>query len=221
MQIVTISDLHTYHRDTFFNEWLRDIPNHEESMIIFAGDSTSSGTLSEAVKFLEWYQELNFKWKIKIAGNHDWVYERSPAIIENLLASEFPSIHYLNDSGVTLDGINIWGSPVQPWFHNWAFNRWRGEDIKKHWDLIPNNTDILVTHSPAYLKGDRVKHGEHVGCKDLLHKIEEIKPKLHISGHIHEGYGVYNNEHTLFFNASQLDQHYSLVNKPLVHIFEK
>ncbi len=193
----------------------------EGNLLIHSGDISGNGSIvdvEKAIKDLALFKS-DFDEIILIPGNHDWAFERSWGIMTQVCKDA--GIVLLNDSGYEFEGIKIWGSPVQPWFHNWAFNRWRGEDIKKHWDLIPNNTDILVTHSPAYLKGDRVKHGEHVGCKDLLHKIEEIKPKLHISGHIHEGYGVYNNEHTLFFNASQLDQHYSLVNKPLVHIFEK
>ena len=48
-------------------------------------------------------------------------------------------IIFLNDSGCVLENIKIWGSPVQPWFYDWAFNRTRGAEIKKHWDLIPKD----------------------------------------------------------------------------------
>lgn len=45
-----------------------------------------------------------------------------------------------------IDGLKIWGSPIQHEFFNWAFNRKRGKEIKKHWDLIPSDTNILITH---------------------------------------------------------------------------
>lgn len=220
MQIVAISDTHNKHDDILYNEYLNEIPDHENSIIFHGGDMTQQGTLNEVIDFLKWYDSLNFKHKVVIAGNHDWIFETSPGIIENILARDFPSIHYLNDSGVTLEGINIWGSPVQPWFHNWAFNRWP-DQIKKHWDIIPDNTHIIVTHGPPYLKGDTVRHGEHVGCKFLLERIEEIKPVLSISGHIHEAYGETSNEHTVFFNAAALNIHYEVSNRPLVYNYEK
>tara|TARA_Y100000296_G_C5174834_1_gene259491 strand:- start:2061 stop:2591 length:531 start_codon:yes stop_codon:yes gene_type:complete len=61
-------------------------------------------------------------------------------------------IKYLNDSSITIDGIKFWGSPIQPWFHDWAFNRKRGNEIRKHWELIPTNTDVLLTHGPPFWK---------------------------------------------------------------------
>ena len=68
----------------------------------------------------------------------------------------------MQDDGVTLyfdgpngdfpeDNVRIYGSPWQPEFYNWAFNLPRnGEEMKARWDAIPDNTDILITHGPAY-----------------------------------------------------------------------
>ena len=122
----------------------------------------------------------------------------------------------MNDSGITIDGIKIWGSPIQPEFFNWAFNRKRGAEIDKHWQLIPDDTDILVTHGPPFGYLDETARMERVGCVDLLKRIDEIKPKVHVFGHIHEGYGTaINDRDTLFINASVLDEHYRLVNEPI------
>jgi len=220
MKIVNISDTHTFHRDPLLTQWLDEIEDKENSMIIHAGDISSSGNIKEVTDFFEWYDSLSFKHKILIAGNHDFLFEEEPSLIINLLGN-FSSINYLEDSGITIEGINIWGSPVQPWFHSWAFNRSRGDEIKKHWDKTPSNTHVWVTHGPPYLKGDRVlRGGEHVGCYDLLKKIEEIKPILHVSGHIHEGYGLNRNEHTTFINAAVLDARYQMRNKPIIFDLE-
>jgi Icc-related predicted phosphoesterase len=126
------------------------------------------------------------------------------------------NIIYLKNSAAEIDGIKIWGSPYTPWFFNWAFNERRGALISKHWQLIPENTDVLITHGPVFGILDTVINEQHVGCKDLLQKIIELKPKVHICGHIHESYGSVKKSGTRFINASLLNEAYELVNKPVV-----
>ena len=117
--------------------------------------------------------------------------------------------------------VKIWGSPWQPEFHNWAFNVPRGEKLKEKWDMIPTDTDILITHGPAHGKLDFVPYdGLNVGCEDLLIKIQEIKPKIHVSGHIHSGRGVVFSEGTLYVNASVLNDRYEFRNKPITIDFD-
>jgi hypothetical protein len=112
--------------------------------------------------------------------------------------------------------VKIWGSPWQPEFHNWAFNLPRGEKLKEKWDMIPTDVDILVTHGPAFGKLDFVPYdGVNVGCEDLLSKIQEVKPKIHVCGHIHEGYGYVFDGNTHFINAAVLNGRYEFRNKPL------
>lgn len=133
---------------------------------------------------------------------------------------------YLEDSGVTLtfsssmgaDGgpthlsdpshtINIYGSPWQPSFCNWAFNLERGDPLRAVWSAIPQDCDILVTHSPPHGLGDRNSEGMNCGCEDLLYEVtsRESPPRLHIFGHIHDDYGWWSNGKTLFVNASTFD----------------
>ena len=38
------------------------------------------------------------------------------------------------------------GTPWQPEFGGWAFNLKRGEECVQKWNLIPRDTDVLVTH---------------------------------------------------------------------------
>ncbi len=201
MKVIAISDTHGYHD-------LLTLPSGD--VLIHAGDVSSQGSKQEVQDFLQWFSDLNYEHKIFIAGNHDFFFERADSDMITYIIPD--NVIYLNDSGISIGGLNIWGSPVTPWFFDWAFNRHRGADIKKHWDLIPQNTDILITHGPVYGVLDRTIHGQRVGCEVLKEAIHVIKPKIHIFGHIHESYGQVQTMDTLYINASVLDVQYRLVN---------
>ena len=152
-------------------------------------------------------------FEIFIAGNHDFYFEkRTIKEIEDVLPA---GITYLQDSGITIDDLKIWGSPVTPWFFNWAFNR-RAEMIGRHWDMIPRDTDILITHGPPFRILDQNIKEQHIGCKELFLAVQEIQPKLHAFGHIHESYGVVEKNYGQVINASLLDSEFKLRNAPVV-----
>jgi Icc-related predicted phosphoesterase len=192
-------------------------------MVIHAGDCTGRGSIGEALNFLDWYAELDYSRIILVPGNHDWCFEGQPGLLQEECKNR--GIILLNDSGFILKdmsdptmNLKIWGSPVQPWFHDWAFNRTRGEDIKRHWDLIPPDTEILITHGPPAGILDEVKGGPHTGCEDLLNKIKELPVKLHVFGHIHEGRGIEMHNDVLHVNASCLNRMYSPAAKKPIRI---
>jgi Icc-related predicted phosphoesterase len=204
LKFVTIADTHGKHSSLI-------IPPGDT--LIHAGDISMKGEKDEVVDFLQWFDHQNFKHKILIAGNHDFFFEKeSDKHIQQLLPA---NIVYLKDSFTTVNQLKIWGSPVTPWFFNWAFNRHRGDPIKRHWDLIPTDTDILITHGPIFRTLDKTSEGQHVGCKDLFNKVHEIKPKVHICGHIHESYGTVDKSGIKFINASVLNAKYELTNNPV------
>lgn len=183
-------------------------------MLIHAGDLCGRGTEGEALAFLRWFGEQPYTYKIFIAGNHDWFFEKSSKMeIDKIIPA---NIHYLNDSGVEIEGLKIWGSPVQPAFLDWAFNRKKGAEINKHWKLIPKDTNILITHGPPFGILDRTTSNYNAGCEMLLKKVNQIEPKLHVFGHIHEGYGMVEKGKTIFANASSVNVNYQLVNAPIV-----
>ena len=219
MKIVFISDTHCQHNDIRLNVTLNKIFEEDiNTIIVHAGDVSSRGYRWEVEGFIKWYSSLPFKHKIFIAGNHDFIFEENPNAIQSLL-EEYPGLIYLQDSGIEIDGINFWGSPVQPRFHDWAFNR--DADIAEHWKLIPENTDILITHGPPYGILDWTKRDrKSVGCPRLLEKIDELNVKVHVFGHIHEAYGVEEGPgllaRTKFINASYLDLMYDPVHEPIV-----
>ena len=174
--------------------------------------------------------------KVVIAGNHDipldtelWARDRERLVqwqpqlntVEDAEALKTivrnACTHYLEDSGAEIMGYKFWGSPWSPWFYDWGFNLQRGEQIRKKWDLIPDDTEILVTHTPPTAFGDLCKGGLSAGCVDLYDTIaDRVKPLYHISGHIHEGYGITTNGTTTFINASSVNHQYVATNRPIV-----
>lgn len=217
MKLILISDTHNKHLQ-IPKKYLENTDGSIDT-IIHAGDISGRGYKNEIVPFLAWYNELPFKNKILIAGNHDFFFEEgTPKDIKEMLAN-YHNITYLNDSGVEIDGIKIWGSPVQPWFYNWAFNR-VGADIQKHWDLIPLDTDILIVHGGPKGVGylNLTMEGEDVGCPYLFDKLSELKNlSLFVQGHIHEGNGVFQfADGATFVNASVLNRRYEMQNRPYI-----
>lgn len=199
-------------------------------LLIHAGDFSSRGTVEEVEKFLEWFSNQSYEYKVFIAGNHDKSTEKALKHTLKQTAAD-KGVIYLCDSGVEIEGYNIWGSPWSPKFgHGWAWNAYRNEGeaivmadglpwIKDKWDLIPDNIQILITHGPPYSHLDKVIDftlGYHrsVGCENLAEAVYEIRPSVHIFGHIHESAGISQYGKTTYVNASQLNESYQLVHKP-------
>jgi Icc-related predicted phosphoesterase len=207
MKLCIISDTHNYHKR------LGTLP--EADAIIHCGDFTSVGKEHEVRDYLKWYSKLEqYKYKLIIAGNHDWLFERAGMLARSLVPK---NVKYLQDNGTEIEGIKFWGTPVQPPFNNWAFNRYESK-LKEHWAAIPDDIDVLITHCPPYMIMDYVPYSmQHEGSPSLyVEVVNRIKPKVHCFGHIHEGYGIKKIDDITFINASNLDGDYMCVNEPVV-----
>lgn len=207
MKICIISDTHTKHKFV-------DLKNIKADVIIHCGDMTGNGGIQAIQEFMNWFSNLEqFKYKICIAGNHDWLFERA-----NIRAREVvpENVIYLEDEEIVIDNIKFYGTPVQKIFCNWAFNRHESK-LAQHWAAIPDDTDVLITHSPPYGIGDYVEGSGNQGSPSLYMEIvKRIKPKIHCFGHIHEGYCIKEFDDIKFFNASNLDEYYQCVNDPII-----
>jgi Icc-related predicted phosphoesterase len=147
-----------------------------------------------------------------VAGNHDMIFEEDLGHAKSLI----PNVaYYLQDDLVEIEGIKFYGAPWQPRFYDWAFNVDRGPKIKAKWDLIPDGIDVLITHGPVAGIHDRNSRGEAMGCQDLLDAVLRIKPKVHICGHNHFGYGEKEFNGIYFINASSCNERYLPVNPPI------
>jgi Icc-related predicted phosphoesterase len=207
MKLCIISDTHNKHKH------LGNLP--EADIIIHCGDMTSVGKEHEIRNFFKWFSGLTqYKHRICIAGNHDWLFERSGSFARGLVPS---NVIYLEDNGVEIEGLKFYGTPVQKIFYNWAFNR-PEEKLAKYYAAIPDDTDILITHNPPYMIGDLVpSHGTNEGSPSLYKEVtERVKPLISTFGHIHEGRGIYVGNNTTFINASNLDDNYDCVYNPIV-----
>lgn len=210
MKIVFISDTHGQHASLKLPKLDKET---ESTMLIHTGDISKRGKEDEVKDFLEWFEVQDYTYKIFIAGNHDFLFEMNPTLAESFVPT---NCIYLNNSAVKIEGIKIWGSPITPRFFDWAFNCDRGEKIREYWNQISKDTDILLTHGPAYGILDQTIQGLKVGCEELIEVIEEIQPKIHAFGHIHEGYGMVNHSDITFINGSVLDIRYQLKNEPVL-----
>ncbi len=215
---VCISDTHSYHRQV-------EIPPAD--FLIHAGDISWRGEPKILYDFTNWLgEQTQIKHKIIVPGNHELTLEDDPSLVPMIFETErtkAANIHYLNVSGIELEGIKFWGSGYTSWFHDWSFNMPERDALrdypfaKAHWDLIPEDTNVLVTHGPARGILDKCLRDERVGCPVLYKRIGELKKLTTvIHGHIHESYGqkIYDGVH--YVNAAICTLDYKPTNKPIV-----
>jgi Icc-related predicted phosphoesterase len=188
LTLVAMADTHGFEDDL-------DVPDGD--VLIHAGDLTRLGELDEIRRVNRFLASLPHRHKLVVAGNHDWSFQTKPDLARKALTAAT----YLEDSAVVIEGVKFYGSPWQPWFLDWAFNLQRGAPLVEKWALIPEDVDVLITHGPPAGIGDKASDGR-VGCDDLLRRVEAIKPKLHIFGHIHEDRGIWKRGSTVFVNAT-------------------
>lgn len=248
MHIVIISDTHIGGRGE-----LSDIVVPDGDLLIHCGDHTWCGTYEETVKALGWLDQMPHEHKVLIPGNHDFYFDerfpdgyqfrdwniRRPFSVKELL-SHYPTMHYLQDSEIEIEGFKIYGSPWQPYFHGWAFNfdgQTRGfkypesidtekglQQAKDTWAKIPDDVNILVTHCPPAGILDHSTDGHRLGDSFLRMRLDNLPNlRLHAFGHIHESYGRvdYSTEnekncgYLTFVNAAICNGSYFPVNSPI------
>ena len=187
MKILHLSDTHGLHHQ------IKDLP--EADVIIHSGDISHNGNENEVLDFLNWYIELPYRHKIFVTGNHDlclWDAEGIEDLSDNL--------YFLQDRGVEIDGVKFFGL---------------GYDHSEQ--LIPNDTDIVVTHEPPVMILDR-SAGTHWGNAPLRNRIFDVKPRYHLFGHAHESHGTIKQDGIVFSNASLLDDLNRMVRKPRLFV---
>jgi len=230
IRITFISDTHARHRDLKGSKDIRksheslDLPGGD--LLVHAGDFMTSGySKYEAEDFCNWLGDQDYDLCTFIAGNHDRIFEFDQETKSSLIKGLHYRVEYLEDSHLRYgddtseNSITIYGSPWQPEFYNWAFNLPRaGKELEEKWAKIPDNVDILVTHGPPQDHLDVSGppwNTPHLGCELLRVRVDKIKPKIHVFGHIHGSYGYKFYEGTHFINASVLNEKYHLTNPPI------
>lgn len=211
IRIAVLSDLHGYEPKTTGGD-----------LLIIAGDLTASDKQTQYDRFFFWLDHQKYSKKIIVGGNHDgWLAERDTCI------DYFPECDYLCDEGTEFEGIKIWGSPHTKTFIGInplcaAFMCDTEEDLNEYWQMIPLDTDILITHGPPKGILDTSYNNNRCGSETLLRHVMEVKPRYHFFGHIHEcgGKDPHVIENTHFINASHVDHRYKPVNPPINITYE-
>lgn len=215
IKVVCISDTHTH------TEGLVLPPG---DVLIHAGDFSKTGLLEEVKMFNDFLAKQPFAYKIVIAGNHDLTFDSAnyPSVLKRKLLKNKPNFPggchsedlcketkkllseaiYLEDSGVEILGKRFYGSPWSPEKSMTCFKLPRGPAMLEKWRQIPADIDVLITHTPPFGVLDRTKLGVNAGCQDLLGELKRIKPKVHVFGHIHDGFGTLERDGVKFINAA-------------------
>jgi Icc-related predicted phosphoesterase len=188
MRIVCVSDTHGRHD-------LTAVPDGD--ILVHAGDLTRRGRLADVEAFDRWLAALPHRHKLVVAGNHDFCFQETPAEARARLTNAT----YLEDAGCAIGGVTFHGSPWTPLFFDWAFML-PDADLAAKWALIPAGVDVLVTHGPPHGVLDWTNRKEHAGSLTLFRRAVEVKPRLHVFGHIHEAAGRADIDGTTFLNAS-------------------
>ena len=188
LRIVCISDTHGYHRHLC-------LPPGD--ILIHAGDFMIQGNRAEEIAdFNDWIGSQSYKHRIVIAGNHDLLFASHPTKARRLLKNAI----YLENSGVTIEGLRFWGCPITPVVSTMAFAVERGAASRKYWDKAPIETDVLITHGPPFRVLDTESVlSSHLGCEQLTRAVLRTKPRLHVFGHVHGSYGREAGPHGISF----------------------
>lgn len=184
IRLVCISDTHTQ-KPTL-------IPSGD--VLIHAGDLTNLGTVRDIQAQIDWLSSLPHPYKIVIAGNHDSFFDpRSRREGDIGRSIRWGSVRYLQHSSIILDfplhsgrRLCFYGAPQIPECggEDFAFQYPRNKDV---WSgTIPPETDVLITHTPPRHYLD-LPAG--LGCEFLRRELWKIRPKVHVFGHVHAGYG--------------------------------
>lgn len=216
IKVVIISDTHNRHAL---------VPQGEGDLLLHAGDLTSGGTPLESQIVLDWLatQKQYYKHVVFTAGNHDYFFQYENSLAEEMARER--GIVYLQQKEAIIEGLNIWGSPITPNYGSMAFNADRGQNIRRIWEQIPMDVDILLTHSPPMYMHDKVQKWDgqicHTGCEDLANHVQHRRPLLHCFGHIHEQYGFTEYNGITFVNAAALNDSYMYTNEPITAYLER
>ena len=231
IRVCCISDTHTFHEKLVLKEG---------DILIHSGDFTLRGSREEITSFAEWLAKQPYKHKIVVPGNHELTldkkrfqerlqkFEFKPAMLNNIKnncdpeifikeLTSIPGCVYLDHEATEVMGIKFFGTPYVPIISDWAFML-RGPERKEKFSEIPSDTTVLISHTPPYkiLDSSDSKTAKRFGCSELRTEVlDRIKPKYHVFGHCHSGYGTKVIDDTSFINAAICDEDYSAENEPI------
>ena len=203
MKLVIVSDSHGRHED---------LGTLRGDLLIHCGDSGNGFTrhADDVDRLDAWFGQQRFDRILCIGGNHDFEIqaraERGGPVFRNA--------EYLQDQAYEYRGVRFYGSPWTPELVNWAFNL-DDDELRNRWELIPDEVEVLITHTPPFGILDRNSSGRNCGCRKLQRRLLDLHPRIHCFGHIHASAGTTSMNGTTFVNASMVNRRYEIVRAPV------
>ncbi len=193
MRIVIISDTHMEHEQ---------LGQMSGDVLIHCGDFCNGFRRDpqDLPDVDAWFGQQNFAQILCVGGNHDLVAQKKVQWGEPV----FQNAVYLQDAACQYRGINFYGTPWVPNLPGWGYHL-ENEELLAKWALIPDDTHILITHTPPRGILDMPYGGQPSGCPHLRKRINQIAPPIHCFGHIHNEYGVIGDGRTKFINAALME----------------
>lgn len=203
LKLVHVSDTH-----------LKPFNPEPGDILIHSGDALNYGDLNELYKFSNQLSAVApaYKHVILVAGNHDRIFEEAPELAIELLKETIPNLHVLHNQSIELEGLKFYGTSDNPFFCNWAFNKYP-EELMQSYANIPDDVHVLITHNPPKGILDKL-YEKSLGSPELTHQLPRLtKLKAHLWGHIHYSYGQVTIDGVQYSNAAICDESYTAVNK--------
>ena len=201
MKLVIISDSHGRHED---------LGRLRGDLLIHCGDSGNGFTrhADDVDRLDTWFGQQRFDRILCIGGNHDFEIqaraERGGPVFRNA--------EYLQDQAYEYRGVRFYGSPWTPELVNWAFYL-DDDELRDRWELIPDEVEVLITHTPPFGILDRNSSGRNCGCRELQRRLLDLHPRIHCFGHIHASAGTTSMNGTTFVNASMVNRRYEIARR--------
>jgi len=171
MKLLAITDVHGR---TQVLKWVIEL-SKDFDLLVIAGDVAEWGDEKLFRNFYKSLSDNNIK-TLFVPGNHDPILELSLDKVSNLHGRS------INLGGLIFCGIG--GSNPTPFNTPFELDDDRAYELLSR---LPNQIDVLISHASPYgTKCDRSYGGNHIGSKPIRSFIEKAKPKVVISGHVHE-----------------------------------
>jgi Icc-related predicted phosphoesterase len=202
MKIVIISDTHGGHEA---------LGNLRGDVLIHCGDIEHLFKPDDQAieKMDDWFGRQQFDHILCTGGNHDLT-------LEGLVRSgkqPFRNATFLHDAEMVIDGIKFYGAPWVPQLENHAFFA-DERALDEAWSRIPEDVDVLITHTPPAGVLDMSSRGAMLGCARLARRLKAVKPVLHCFGHVHASAGSRVRGATTYVNASSVNSSFEIAVAP-------
>ena len=219
IRVVHISDTHQWHN--YIELPVGNLLVHTGDMV---GNYIHKGhvpmdLVDQFQTFLDWLAQVavpRYDHIVFIAGNHDTYldkthacpiqYHRAMTLIQNY-TTQYPTLHYLQDSSWVYQGLVIYGSPTTMRRDKKRVSNGFERTVSERqglWQSIPTSVDILLTHiPPAGMGGSRLYDACPLLTQQVYSTSSPTRPKLHCFGHVHSQFGIYCHDTTVLSNGSQ------------------